>query len=411
MGYFHATESMHKLLATATLAAAFAVAPVWADTQIILINADGPGEGLNDPTARSPVPGNPGNTVGEQRRNALLFAANLLASRIISSVPIRVEVDFNPQFCDQSSATLATAGSNELFQFDDRPPPPGARTDVFYPAALANALAGEDLSPSLADIGAEFSSALDDIAGANTDCLDEADWYYGLDHDPPPGDFNFVSTAAHELIHGLGFASSVALLTGTFQGDERPVPDVYSYFILDQDAGRTWPQMTPAQRAESAINDPWVVWAGEFATSQGAPTLASGTRSGRIRLYAPDPLEPGSSISHWAEDVSPDDLMEPRPPSRADVDIRDGIGLTSCVLRDIGWNLANGVRCPDTSGPAIVPGRARMVGNREIPDPLSVGIIDSGDGGGCTLAAGGAPDPLWLLLLLAAVCGPRRRRA
>ncbi|MDN5937270.1 MAG: hypothetical protein L0H83_01275 [Salinisphaera sp.] len=399
---------MSKRFFAVGLVVALAAAPAWADTQVILINQDGPGEGLNDPTPRSPVPGNAGVTVGQQRRNALLFAANLLASRILSSVPIRIEVKFSALGCDDDNAGLASSGTMELIQFDQGPVPPGARTDVFYPGALANALAGEDRSPQVADIGSVFTSALDDTTDPdNMACLNGADWYYGLDHNPPAGDYNFVSTAVHEFIHGLGFATFTNLHTGAFPGGAQPAPDIFTFFIRDQSVGATWPDMTPAQRVVSATNAPLVVWSGNRTSIEGAPTLSAGTNMQQIRLYAPNPLEGGSSISHWSDAVSPNALMEPFPPSPQDIDVRDGIGLASCVLYDIGWGLASGVDCPDQNGPPVLAGRATMIGNDDIPEPV---FDTDGGGGGCTLAAGGAPDPLWLLVL-AAAWGLRRRAA
>lgn len=395
-------------LACGLLLAAALSAPA-AATEFILINGDDPGEGLNDPTPRLPVADNPGETVGEQRRNALLFAADLLASRVLSTVPITVVVDFQPLGCTDENASLASAGSKQLI--DDFPGQP--RPDTLYPLALANSLAQEDLIPEEPDIGATFTSDLDDTVGDNVGCLNGADWYYGLDHNPPPGDLNFVSTAVHELIHGLGFASFTNLATGALVGetDEPGVfdaPDIYTRFVFDSETGKPWPAITNPERADSATNAPDVVWDGDQTSMFGAPTLTGGVQSQRVRLYAPSPLEFGSSISHWTDEVEPDDLMEPFPPSLRDVDVRAGIGLASCVLFDIGWQLASGVLCPDDSGSAVEidRGHARFVNQLPIPSPGS--NSDGGGGGGCVLA-GGAFDPLWLLVVVAAGGVIRRR--
>lgn len=369
------------MIAAATLAAVVIAAPAWGATKIKLINADGSGEGLNDPTPRPSVGGNPGDTLGEQRRYAMLFAAQLLASRVTTSVPIRVKVEFNPLECDANSAQLGGAGPVQLFSFDNNPPPRALR-NVLYPAALANALTGRDLSPEFPAIGAVFNSAVDNngtVGSVVSPCLGATDWYYGFDHQSGR-DLNFVSTAVHELIHGLGFASFANLRTGEFlQG----IPDIYSYFIRDQAVGANWPALTPAQRAESATNAPQVVWAGQRTTSSGAPALLSGTRLGRIRLYAPDPLQPGSSISHWTPAVFPNDLMEPF--ATKDTIASNGIGLASCVLFDMGWRLASGVACPDRRSAGLDSGIACFAGGRcGVPDP---GGNPDGNGG-----AGGSND-------------------
>jgi hypothetical protein len=44
---------------------------------ILVVNADGSGEGLNDPTPAAPVGGNPGTTIGQQRLVVLQQAAEI----------------------------------------------------------------------------------------------------------------------------------------------------------------------------------------------------------------------------------------------------------------------------------------------------------------------------------------------
>jgi len=53
----------------------------------------------------------------------------------------------------------------------------------------------------------------------------------------------------------------------------------------------------------------------------------------RPLLYAPDPLSPGSSVSHWDTSAFPNLLMEPF----ISPDLTHGLDLTLPLLRDIGW--------------------------------------------------------------------------
>jgi hypothetical protein len=55
-------------------------------------------------------------------------------------------------------------------------------------------------------------------------------------------------------------------------------------------------------------------------------------------LYAPNPVEPGSSISHWDTSAHPNLLMEPNLSS----DLQHNVDLTLPLLRDIGWFAAEG---------------------------------------------------------------------
>jgi hypothetical protein len=50
-------------------------------------------------------------------------------------------------------------------------------------------------------------------------------------------------------------------------------------------------------------------------------------------MYAPDPSEPGSSVSHFSTAAAPNLLMEPI----INPDIGQGLDLTDDLLRDIGW--------------------------------------------------------------------------
>jgi hypothetical protein len=59
---------------------------------------------------------------------------------------------------------------------------------------------------------------------------------------------------------------------------------------------------------------------------------------GRLRVYAPDPVDPGSSISHWDLGATPDLLMEPFIAPGAPIGEMD---LTANQLLDIGWSPGN----------------------------------------------------------------------
>ena len=62
----------------AGLSLALAPAPARASAQITIVNSDGAGEGFNDPTPATPVGGNTGTTVGQQRLHARALDAERL---------------------------------------------------------------------------------------------------------------------------------------------------------------------------------------------------------------------------------------------------------------------------------------------------------------------------------------------
>src|SRR5699024_7956527 len=76
------------------------------------------------------------------------------------------------------------------------------------------------------------------------------------------------------------------------------------------------------------------------AASDGS--LAGADPAGRMKLYAPSAIAPGSSVSHYDTSAFPNVLMEP---FNTNVDVNDGdVDLTDELLRDIGWDGA--VSCP-----------------------------------------------------------------
>ena len=124
------------LLFTAALLCALPVA-AQAAAVITIINADAPGEGFNDPTPATPVGGNPGTTVGEQRLRMFQFAADRWGALLDSSVEIQIQANFDPLTCTATSAVLGSAGAFTVSA--DFPNAP--ETGVWFPGALANKLA------------------------------------------------------------------------------------------------------------------------------------------------------------------------------------------------------------------------------------------------------------------------------
>ncbi len=70
----------------------------------------------------------------------------------------------------------------------------------------------------------------------------------------------------------------------------------------------------------------------EISQRQGA---RSGSTSGRVNLFAPNPVQSGSSVSHWTTAASSDLLMEPA--INDNLDRRLDLSLTQ--MRDIGWQV------------------------------------------------------------------------
>ncbi len=326
----------------------------------VINNTDGPGEGFNDPTPTSPVGGNNGTTLGQQRLNLFQRAAEIWGSMIESNIPIIIQAGFDPLFCDASSAVLGSAGTLSVVRDFPNAPQPG----TWYHVALANALAGTDLVPTGDDIIATFNSSIDN----NNSCLSGTNWYLGFDHNSS-GNIDLLVVLLHEFAHGLGFSNFVDPSTGTYFLN---FPDIYTHFTLDNSNSLHWDDMNVGQRKNSAKNTGNVVWDGQNVVNGASGFLTNGyDGSGNVRLFAPNPVQPGSSISHFDTVASPSLLMEPFITSNLGSDL----DITDEQLFDVGWPPL------DTDGDGITDGDEITQGtNPNSVDTDGDGLVDGNDG-------------------------------
>jgi hypothetical protein len=286
---------------------------------ITVNNLDGFGEGFNDTTPRAPEGGNPGTTLGALRLNAFQYAANQWGSILNGAVTIEVDGNFDALFCTPSSATLGQAGPESAHR--DFIGAPGAGT--WFAAATANMLAGGDLNPGVSDIGATFNSSID--AGCFSGLPNG--WYYGFDHNPPSGSIDFLPTLLHEIGHGLGFLTFVDLASGAKLGG---FDDIFMTFLEDHGTGTFYPAMTNGQRVSASINTGNLHWVGANVAAASF-LLSAGAVGTHVRMYAPNPQEPGSSVSHYDTSLTPDELMEPFDTGTTFQ------GMTEAALKDMYW--------------------------------------------------------------------------
>jgi len=256
---------LSKFFSTLALAALLPASSLAAD--IVVVNADPPGQGFNDPTPAAPVGGNPGTTVGEQALYVFQRAADLWGKRLESTETISILATFTPLNCTPTGAVLGAAGANWYFR-DVTPAPgfAGMKPGTWYHAALAEKLSGVELT-SAADptdpfeIITFFNSRL-----GQPGCLDGSGWYYGVDNQQPSNRIDLLAVVLHEFGHGLGFSlGTTSSNTGSRFGG---FPAVWEEFMYDVTAGKTWLAMTAnAERRASARNDGNLVWIGKHASN------------------------------------------------------------------------------------------------------------------------------------------------
>ena len=292
---------------------------------LVIDDADPAGQGLNDPTPFSPVGGNDASTLGAARLAVFAQAAALWGAQLSSTVPIHVNAQMAPLSCNATSAVLASTGAASVHRDFPSAPLPG----TWYSQALANALSGTDLAPTVPDIDTQFNSML-----GSSGCLTGATFYLGLDGHPGSGQIDMLTIVLHELAHGLGFQSYIDFSTG------QKLSGLDDAFLVDtRELGASVPQlsaMTDPQRVAAALSDPDLYWSGP-SVQAAASTLTAGLISSHVRLYAPATFAPGSSVSHYSTALTPNQLMEPfyAGPTR-------DLTLTVDLLRDVGWPLAVG---------------------------------------------------------------------
>lgn len=256
----------------------------------------------------------PGALANPEAMNAFQFAIDIWSRELVSSVPIRVFLDLD---IFPSTGTIASARSTyNVSNFPGAPNP-----SINYPAALANALAGRVLQP---EADSELSIRM------NRDF----DFYFGTDGNTPEGLTDFVSTALHELGHGLGFLglSEVSDTIGSFSVVEE-IPIVYSNFLVNSENVRA------LSIPDNSIR------LGAFLTSEDvfidAPSSIDANSGVRPRVFAPSVYASGSSISHWDENTfpegNPNALMTPvRNRGESMFNIGD---ITRGLFKDMGWTL------------------------------------------------------------------------
>ena len=275
---------------------------------------------------------------------AFQAAVDIWANHLTSSVPIRVLATFAPL----DPNVLGSAGPRLTGNFTNAP-----IRNIFYPFALADALAGRDLHPPdtegdvIYDIEATFSSS-------------NSSFYFGLDGNPPSNQIDFTTVVLHELGHGLGFVGSGDVDDGVgqaecdglggngcwgFFGSQFIAPIVFDVFIEDS-AARSFVNRDVYANPGFAL--------GSLLQSQdlfmNTPTVVR-IYGSRPPIWAPASFDAGSSFSHWDEDVIRNSSAALMTPSLARGEAYQDPGDITCALfGDFGWPLGDGCQLLTVDG-------------------------------------------------------------
>jgi hypothetical protein len=248
---------------SAALLLILAALPLRAGEIFVDFYAVAPNTGFFDPTPAAPVGGNPGTTLGEQRRLVFLQAAALWTEVLKPKQDIYVAAQFEPL----AAGVLGAAGAQFIWSNF-----PGAeRANTWYFDSLADQHFEGDLSPPTYDVIARFSSNFN--------------FYLGFDNNDGPGQADLLVVVLHEIGHGLNFANAVNETTGAIpvpDGATEPFGDIYSQYTEDVTTSKGWNDMTAAERAASAINVRKVSWTGLHVRQSQHKVLEKGEPAVRV---------------------------------------------------------------------------------------------------------------------------------
>ena len=337
-----------RLFASLVLAA-----PSLAQANIVIVNNDSAGEGFNDATSVSAVGGNPATALGQQRLNVFQRAADILNNTFDIAVTVRVGSSFDPLTCSSGSAVLGQAGPAAFdYNFSTR---------TITPHALYNQQVGYDADTGTVEINAQFNSSIDN----NDNCLFNTNWYYGYDA-PSGNDNSLLSVVLHEILHGMGFLSTLqsdgnsgggwSTLEGFVEGF-----DPYTYKLKDASTGQMLTDQAAGTRSNVMRSGTNLVWSGTEANAESG-NYSSGINSGEVQMYAPGSYKPGSSVSHFDTAMTPNELMEPQYTEFLDTE-----GLAEQLLVDIGWSY-NAANAPNS------PPSLSVIGNRSLSEDGSLNV-------------------------------------
>jgi hypothetical protein len=211
--------------------------------------------------------------------------------------------------------------------------PNAPQSNTLYPVALANQLANSDLNGTTPEIGASFSASFT--------------WYFGLDGNIPldaagnPTALDFLSSALHEIGHGLGYFGGATWDNGTGSAECNGMagngcvtnpPFAYDTFVRSGTTNIVGGFTNPSLALGNALITNTLNFNG--------PNAISANGGNAPLLFAPNPWQPGASYLHLDEatfDNTVNALMTPALAAGEVLHYPGPVGLG--VLADLGWQV------------------------------------------------------------------------
>jgi hypothetical protein len=300
----------------------------------------------------------------QSARTAFEYALDIWTTHLSSDIPIRIEATWT----SLGPTTLGSAGPTRVVSLS------GAEPDTWYTIAQASAMTGQDIVSTIQDEDYDIV--------VNMNC-EFGNWYFGTDANTPTNTIDFVSVVLHEIGHGIGFLGSMSANrdnnTARWGIGQANYPLIYDRSVADGDNNSVldtsvYPNNSTAlYEAVTGRRNGLFHWGIEGVI----------TNAGPVRLYSPNPWNPGSSYSHVDQNTfsnTEDALMRPR------IDQANAIhtpGPVFCsMMGDWGWPL--GPNCQDLiSSESIIALSA---------ESLDFGVSSVGQVRNQTITVSNAPD-------------------
>lgn len=249
----------------------------------------------------------------DSAKTAFEYAVGIWEAWLVSPVPIRISA----RWANLGSGTLGSTSPKVYRQINYSGT---IKANTFYVLPLAEKLARQNFNGDQSDIDMTFGS------GVN--------WSVRTDGNIPSSRQDFVSTAVHEIAHGLGFTDSFTI-DGTLGswGEGFDIPRTYDHYVVNNQGQQLinrelFPNPSSALSTQLRSNNVFF----------DSPLTRAANGGNRAKLYAPTTYRAGSQIAHLDEATyngTPNAAMTPF--GNAGEVVQNPGPITFGMFRELGW--------------------------------------------------------------------------
>jgi hypothetical protein len=258
--------------------------------------------------------------------NVMNNAAAFWADTVNSGVPIEVTIGVDrSKFCSFAyNSFLATQVPASVVNFSNAP-----YSNISYPVALANAMAGTDLLPSAPDIEIKFNRR--NVYGSGG-CLK-----FYLEENTNFNPFTHVNLyweTVQELAHGLGLFPLTDFKTGALAQN---VPDIYTSYVRSVLHGDMVHNLSIAELYNAATTFHSLTFTGPKALAYAQANFSTGIIGNGVSLYSSPYYNRETIAAHFSNLVETPSALRLHISSSGLPDT----GISLAMLEDIGWQIGS----------------------------------------------------------------------